>query len=116
MNILRSTMVKQAQKGIPEGKIFNANRERLKLIGSEKLQEMLDGRDWSPLYMSGLMRNSLNSYHHMINNLDYNGDEIDEIYEQTIDESKGEGECNSLDAELSEADLVQLAEKWLSQQ
>jgi hypothetical protein len=45
-------MVKSAQKGIPEGRVFEMNSARLKSVGSERLQDMLDRRDWSglPLY------------------------------------------------------------------
>lgn len=49
INILRSDMVQASQSGIPEGKIFNANKVRLEAVGSPTLQRMLDARDWSTL-------------------------------------------------------------------
>ena len=49
VNILRSHMVETAQVGIPKGKIFYSNKARLEQIGTPKLQEMLDKRDWTDL-------------------------------------------------------------------
>ena len=33
INILRTPMVKAAQKGIPEGRVFSTNEERLNAVG-----------------------------------------------------------------------------------
>jgi len=49
VNILRSPMVKQAQKGFPQGKVFSQNEMRLNEVGVEKLQQMLENKDWSTL-------------------------------------------------------------------
>ena len=38
-----------AQKGIPEGRVFELNKQRLAAVGSRALQDMLDRRDWSSL-------------------------------------------------------------------
>ena len=38
-----------AQKSIPTGLVYTQNEETLVEVGSEALQEMLVGRDWSPL-------------------------------------------------------------------
>ena len=38
-----------AQKGIPEGRVFELNKQRLAAVGSRALQDMLDRRDWSGL-------------------------------------------------------------------
>jgi len=51
INILRSPMVQSAQKGIPEGRIFEQNGQRLDAVGSDRLQVMLDSRNWDDLPM-----------------------------------------------------------------
>ena len=47
-----------AQKGIPEGKVFELNKQRLAAVGATALQEMLNKRDWSalPVYSAFAMR------------------------------------------------------------
>jgi hypothetical protein len=49
INLLRSKQVEKIQSKIPEGQIMKSNIHRLEKIGAEKLQEMLDNRDWSSL-------------------------------------------------------------------
>lgn len=46
INILRAPMVKQAQKSMPEGKVFLHNVETLASLGAESLESMLQNRDW----------------------------------------------------------------------
>ena len=50
--------MQSAQKGIPEGKVFELNKQRLAAVGSTALQEMLDKRDWGglPVYSAFAMR------------------------------------------------------------
>ena len=43
------TLFQSAQKGIPEGRVFELNKQRLAAVGSRALQDMLDRRDWSGL-------------------------------------------------------------------
>ena len=38
-----------AQKGIPEGRVFELNSQRLDAVGTVTLQDMLDRRDWTGL-------------------------------------------------------------------
>lgn len=42
-------MVKAAQKGIPEGRVFSTNEERLNAVGSDTLQAMLEQKNWQGL-------------------------------------------------------------------
>jgi len=49
INILRAAQVSALQKNVPEGKIYKQNVERLEAVGLEKLQDMLDRRDWTQL-------------------------------------------------------------------
>lgn len=49
INLLRTPQVKAVQKGVPEGKVFSRNANMLTEIGSPRLQEMLERRDWSSL-------------------------------------------------------------------
>ena len=42
-------MSQSAQKGIPEGRVFELNKQRLAAVGSRALQDMLDRRDWTGL-------------------------------------------------------------------
>lgn len=49
INLLRTPQVKAVQKGVPEGKVFTRNANLLGEVGSPRLQEMLERRDWSNL-------------------------------------------------------------------
>jgi hypothetical protein len=69
INILRSQMVKKAQKNIPHGKIFESNQNRLNKIGSINLQNMLDLKNWEKLNLKN-NKNSIND--------DDNNDDDDE--------------------------------------
>jgi hypothetical protein len=42
-------MVKQAQRGTEQGKVFRDNIDRLNRVGRRDLQRMLDERDWTTL-------------------------------------------------------------------
>jgi transcriptional regulator with AAA-type ATPase domain len=42
-------MVRQAQRGTEQGKVFSDNIDRLNMVGRRDLQRMLDERDWTTL-------------------------------------------------------------------
>jgi hypothetical protein len=52
VNILRSQMVKEAQKFVPEGKIFSQNVEKLEERGTKALQQMLEEHNWDAILAS----------------------------------------------------------------
>lgn len=52
INILRATMVRAAQKNMPEGKVVERNKERLNSVGVNQLQHMLEALDWTQLNTS----------------------------------------------------------------
>jgi hypothetical protein len=47
INILRTSQVRAAQKGIPTGLVYKQNEKTLTAIGVDKLETMLRMRDWS---------------------------------------------------------------------
>jgi hypothetical protein len=47
INILRTTQVRAAQKGIPTGLVYKQNEKTLTRVGVEKLETMLRLRDWT---------------------------------------------------------------------
>jgi hypothetical protein len=49
INILRTTQVRTAQRGIPTGLVYQQNERTLDSIGSDKLERMLHERDWSDI-------------------------------------------------------------------
>ena len=49
VNILRTTQVRTAQKGIPTGLVYQQNEKTLTKIGTESLEKMLRLRDWSDI-------------------------------------------------------------------
>lgn len=49
INILRTTQVRTAQKGIPTGLVYKQNEKTLSAIGVEKLETMLRLRDWAEI-------------------------------------------------------------------
>lgn len=49
INILRTTQVRAAQKGIPTGLVYKQNEKTLSSIGVDQLETMLRLRDWSAL-------------------------------------------------------------------
>lgn len=49
VNILRSPFVKLAQKNMPEGRVFQKNRQRLTEVGNFLLQDMLEKKEWTDL-------------------------------------------------------------------
>ena len=49
INILRTTQVRAAQKGIPTGLVYKQNEKTLAKIGSDRLETMLRLRDWSEI-------------------------------------------------------------------
>eukprot|EP00542_Grammatophora_oceanica_P019523 CAMPEP_0194036060 /NCGR_PEP_ID=MMETSP0009_2-20130614/8454_1 /TAXON_ID=210454 /ORGANISM="Grammatophora oceanica, Strain CCMP 410" /LENGTH=584 /DNA_ID=CAMNT_0038677663 /DNA_START=108 /DNA_END=1862 /DNA_ORIENTATION=- len=49
INLLRTTQVRSAQKGIPTGLVYKQNEKTLRGIGYEKLETMLRLRDWDPI-------------------------------------------------------------------
>ncbi|CAM9797516.1 unnamed protein product [Discosporangium mesarthrocarpum] len=49
INILRTKQVRLAQKSIPTGLVYKQNEEVLSEVGSTRLQDMLEARDWVDL-------------------------------------------------------------------
>lgn len=49
INLLRTSQVRTAQKGIPTGLVYTQNEKTLSSIGSRDLEDMLISRDWDPL-------------------------------------------------------------------
>lgn len=49
INILRTSQVRAAQKGIPTGLVYQQNEKTLDRIGTESLEKMLRNRDWSDI-------------------------------------------------------------------
>jgi len=49
INILRTSQVRAAQRGIPTGLVYQQNEKTLNSIGSDKLDKMLRDRDWSDI-------------------------------------------------------------------
>ena len=49
INLLRTTQVRAAQKGIPTGLVYTQNEKTLTGIGSKKLEFMLQERNWKDL-------------------------------------------------------------------
>jgi hypothetical protein len=49
INILRTTQVRAAQRGIPTGLVYKQNEKTLSNIGVEKLENMLRLRDWGEI-------------------------------------------------------------------
>ena len=49
INILRTTQVRAAQKGIPTGLVYQQNEKTLTSIGTDSLERMLRLRDWSDI-------------------------------------------------------------------
>jgi len=47
INLLRTTQVRAAQKGIPTGLVYKQNEKTLSKVGVDKLETMLRLRDWS---------------------------------------------------------------------
>jgi len=46
VNILRTSQVRAAQKGIPTGQVYQQNEERLSKVGTKVLEDMLFSRNW----------------------------------------------------------------------
>jgi hypothetical protein len=49
INLLRTTQVRTAQKGIPTGLVYKQNEKTLTSIGVDKLETMLRMRDWDDI-------------------------------------------------------------------
>lgn len=49
INLLRTTQVRAAQRGIPTGLVYTQNEKTLSSIGSASLEDMLRTRNWDPL-------------------------------------------------------------------
>ena len=49
INILRTSQVRAAQKGVPTGLVYKQNEERLNEVGTSILENMLYTRDWEGL-------------------------------------------------------------------
>ena len=49
INLLRTPQVRDAQKGLPTGSVYEVNEHNLELVGVDGLQTMLETRDWKGL-------------------------------------------------------------------
>jgi len=49
INLLRTSQVRSAQKGVPTGQVYQQNEERLAAVGAGCLQDMLFSRNWTQL-------------------------------------------------------------------
>ena len=49
INLLRTPQVRDAQKGIPTGAVYDVNERNMATVGTETLREMLQARDWTGL-------------------------------------------------------------------
>ena len=49
INILRTSQVRAAQKGIPTGLVYQQNEKTLTRVGAKSLEKMLRLRDWSDI-------------------------------------------------------------------
>ena len=49
INLLRTPQVRDAQKGIPTGAVYDVNERNMATVGTETLREMLQARDWTAL-------------------------------------------------------------------
>lgn len=49
INILRTSQVRAAQKGIPTGLVYQQNEKTLSRVGAKSLEKMLRLRDWSEI-------------------------------------------------------------------
>ena len=49
INILRTSQVRAAQRGIPTGLVYQQNERTLNSIGADKLESMLRTRDWDDI-------------------------------------------------------------------
>ena len=60
INLLRTPQVRDAQKNIPTGSVYEVNEKNLELVGPSRLQEMLEQRDWSGIYEKDYTKHSEN--------------------------------------------------------
>jgi len=58
VNILRTSQVRVAQRGVPTAQVYQQNEKRLTEVGTGALRGMLSQRDWSslPIYAAGAKR------------------------------------------------------------
>lgn len=57
INILRDAEVSRVQRGVPKGRVYEENINRLDCVGVATLQNMLDKRDWSGLSVDAFSSN-----------------------------------------------------------
>lgn len=62
INLLRTPQVRAAQKGLPTGSVYEVNEKNLETVGCDKLQEMLDTRDWTGLKEVKFMKHTENTW------------------------------------------------------
>ena len=60
INLLRTPQVRDAQKNIPTGSVYEVNEKNLQLVGPAQLQEMLETRDWGGIYEKEYTKHSDN--------------------------------------------------------
>jgi hypothetical protein len=49
INLLRTPQVRAAQKGIPTGSVYDVNEKNMLAVGADKLEAMLQAKDWTPV-------------------------------------------------------------------
>lgn len=49
INLLRTPQVRAAQKGIPTGSVYDVNEKNMMAVGADKLEAMLQAKDWTPV-------------------------------------------------------------------
>jgi len=96
-------MVRQAQRGTEQGKVFSDNIDRLNRVGRRDLQRMLDERDWTDLP-------KLSANHRPV---------IPKVDTPSpspmVDEPTIRGSDQQVDSPSTEDDIMQMVEVWLQQ-
>ena len=58
--LLARSQVRDAQKGLPTGSVYEVNEHNLELVGADDLQAMLETRDWEGLENVKFMKHKEN--------------------------------------------------------
>lgn len=92
INILRAPQVNKVQNGVPVGQIFRNNVKNLSSIGVEKLQHMLEKRDWStlPVISSHAKRRQTSSGDSEYTNTG-EGEQVAQVVQYLTDSESSEG-------------------------
>lgn len=104
INILRAPMVRQAQRGTEQGKVFSDNIDRLNRVGRRNLQRMLDERDWTALP-------KLSAHHRpAVPKIDAASPSV------SIPDEPADTTCQRDDAPMVEEDIMLMVDNWLQEQ